>query len=537
MLRLLLFAALAVAAASPAAAQTACVDGMAGEYPCQAVALMSNVSPQTLGSGLPGQCGSSFPNTCAKDIWGWTDPETGSEYAIVGLSNGTAFVDVTVATAPRPLGMMPTATSVSSWRDVKAIGDVAVVVSEAGGHGIQIFDLTRLRGLSADAGRRQFDADARYTGVGSAHNVVVNEDTGFVYAVGARNGQAGLPATCNARGLHAVDLSDPMQPAFAGCFSDVERESDPYVGRGYTHDAQCLIYQGPDADYQSRELCFASNEDVVTVFDVTDKADVQIVSQVEYPGDVYTHQGWLTEDQRYFLANDELDEVTGSQSTQRTIVMDLEDLDDPGDVTIYDSGITSIDHNLYVRGRYAYESNYEAGLRILDLQEIGTQGVREIAYFDTYPSRTAINEPCLPPNQTQNCDGFNGQWSNYPFFASGNVIASDAQRGLFVLRPDPSLVVANEAAPAALPYALSAPFPNPAQDGARLTLQVDDAQHVTAELFDVAGRRVAQVFDGAVGLGQTVALEVRRGDLPAGVYLVRVAGERFQASRRLVLTR
>ncbi len=126
------------------------------------------------------------------------------------------------------------------------------------------------------------------------------------------------------------------------CFSDASREADPYIAPGYTHDAQCVVYRGPDADYQGRQLCFGSNEDVVTVFDVTDKADVRIVSQGEYPNDVYTHQGWLTEDQRYFLVNDEIDERTDFQSggsgVQRTIVMDMSDLDSPDVALIYDSG-------------------------------------------------------------------------------------------------------------------------------------------------------------------------------------------------------
>ena len=116
------------------------------------------------------------------------------------------------------------------------------------------------------------------------------------------------------------------------------------------------------------------------------------------------------------------------------------------------------------------------------------------------------------------------------------MIASDSQRGLFVLRPT-ELAVATDGAPTALPYALSAPYPNPTADGARLTLRVDAAQHVTAELFDAAGRRLATVFDGAVTPGGTVELEVRRGRLPAGVYLVRARGERFETSRRLVLAR
>ena len=53
----------------------------------------------------------------------------------------------------------------------------------------------------------------------------------------------------------------------------------------------------------------------------------------------------------------------------------------------------------------------------------------------------------------------------------------------------------------------------------------------------MAGRRVASVYDGTASPGADLTLSVSAAGLPAGVYVVRVAGETFQASRRLVLTR
>ena len=522
-LRLALLVALASLALVPtASAQSApCENGTAAGYACSKVDLLAFYTPQELGTPPAGQCPSPYPGLCANDIWGWTDPETDRRYAIVGLATGTAFVDVTTPTAPIRLGMLPTQTVGSSWRDVKAIGNVAIVVSEAPGHGMQIFDLTRLRGLTENPARR-FNADAVYTGIGSAHNVVVNEATDFAYLVGGRSA-SGLPSACSARGVHAVNLSNPMHPTFGGCFSDVALEASPVTSPGYTHDAQCVLYSGPDADYVGHELCFAANEDVVRIFDVTDKQNVVIVSKAEYPLDAYTHQGWLTEDQRYLLVNDELDEYNKIVSTQRTIVFDVSDLDNPELDFVYDSGQTTIDHNLYVLGHLAYESNYEAGLRVLDLSGIGSGSLREVAYFDTYtPSTTAE---------------FAGQWSNYPFFGNGLVIANDGETGFFVLQVHPDVVVGTSETPAETGYALSEAHPNPTARGARLTLSVTQAQAVRAELFDVAGRRLATLFDGAASPGADLALDVGRDDLPAGVYVVRVTGEAFEASRRVVFTR
>ena len=403
-----------------------CIDGVALDtdttaYPCRQIGLAAHLTPQQLGVT---PVGGVFHNS----IWGWADPATGREYAVVGNADGTRFVDVTVPTAPVYLGRLPSATANSLWREVRVTGTLAVIVSEAPGHGLQVFDLTGLRGLTADP-TRLFTATGRYTGFGSAHNVVVTEGPGarpVVYGVGARQGvAAGLPAACNAPGFHAVDLATPSAPAFAGCFSDVDRDARPVAGRGYTHDAQCLTYRGPDADYAGRQICLASNEDVVTVFDVTDLAAVRIVSQAAYPGSAYTHQGALTQDSRYFLVDDELDEQNGLAATASTIVLDLLDLDAPEFAFRYASALPVIDHNQYVRGGLVFQSNYEAGLRVLDVTGVAAGTLTEVAFFDTYPQGQAVS--------------FDGQWANYPYLPSGTLLANDIQNGLFVLTPDATL--------------------------------------------------------------------------------------------------
>ena len=88
-------------------------------------------------------------STSLNDIWGWTDPQTNREYAIVGMSNGTSFVDISNPENPSYLGRLPTQTSNSTWRDIKVYQNHAFIVSEASGHGMQVFDLTELRNISS----------------------------------------------------------------------------------------------------------------------------------------------------------------------------------------------------------------------------------------------------------------------------------------------------------------------------------------------------------------------------------------------------
>ena len=369
-------------------AATLCVGGSAGSYPCDDIDLMSFLPLADIGGGQ------------GNDIWGWTDSQTGKEYALMGRTSGTSFVDISDPENPIYLGNLPTHSSNSSWRDLKVYSDHAYIVSEASSHGMQIFDLTQLRSVSNPP--VTFNNTAHYNGFSSAHNIVINEDSGYAYAVGTNN--------CSG-GLHMVNIQNPTSPVNSGCYS----------ADGYTHDAQCVNYTGPDTQHQGKEICFNSNEDTLTIVDVTNKSSMVQLSRTGYSGSRYTHQGWLTEDQTYFVLDDELDEQQNGHNT-RTYIWDVSDLDNVSVIGTYNSAVPAIDHNLYVKGDYVYQANYRAGLRILDTTNVGAGSLTEVAYFDIYPS--------------SNSASFNGAWSNYPYFDSGNVIVSGIEQGLFVLRPN-----------------------------------------------------------------------------------------------------
>src|SRR5690606_33828982 len=85
-------------------------------------------------------------------------------------------------------------------------------------------------------------------------------------------------------------------------------------------------------------------------------------------------------------------------------------------------------------------------------------------------------------------------------------------------------------------FALSEAHPNPSEGRTRLTLDLAVAQHVTVAAFDALGRRVAVLLDGAAEAG-THALVLDGSALPAGVYVIRVTGESFTATRRITLLR
>ncbi|MGD8495092.1 MAG: choice-of-anchor B family protein [Gemmatimonadales bacterium] len=387
-------------------AETRCADGEAAGFSCENVDLLSYLTIESLG-GKPGETMS--------DIWGWTDPETGKEYGLVGRTAGMVILDLSQPANPVVLGTVTAPPS--GARDIKTYADHAYFTGDgAPDHGLVVFDLTRVRDLDGGGGPATLEPDAVYHEFGFAHNLAIDTESGFAFVVRP----AGGGQTCGG-GLHMVDIRDPEQPTFAGCYTDTAG----VIKAGSGHDTQCVVYHGPDADYQGRELCFASNESVLRIVDVTDKQNPIEISSASYPAQAYIHQGWLTDDQRYFYLDDELDEIVGNTERTRTLIWDLTDLDDPtfaGDLMGPDG---STDHNLYVKGDRMYQANYQAGLRVIDVSQ-PTEPV-EVGHFDTTP-------------YGKNPPGFGGAWTAYPFFDSGTVIVSSIAEGLFVLRPNRPLV-------------------------------------------------------------------------------------------------
>jgi choice-of-anchor B domain-containing protein len=189
----------------------------------------------------------------------------------------------------------------------------------------------------------------------------------------------------------------------------------------------CIVYRGPDAEHVGREICFNANETALSIADVTDRSNPVALASATYPNVGYAHQGWITEDHRYFFLDDELDESAAedgqapAMAGTRTLVWDVTDLDNPVLAREHFGETLTIDHNLYIRGDLMYQSNYESGLRILNVSD--PVNPVEVGFFDTVPWSEEVS--------------FNGSWSNYPYFESGTIVVSSRREGVFFLRYNP----------------------------------------------------------------------------------------------------
>jgi choice-of-anchor B domain-containing protein len=323
------------------------------------------------------------------DCWGYTAP-SGREYAILGTSSGTNFIEVSDPANPIVVDFVDGPDSL--WRDVKTYQGYAYAVSEAGS-GIQVMDLVNI-----DSGSVTLVNTITGPGSSATHNVAIDTDSGFLYRLGGAN-----------HGVRAYDLNgNPASPSFVGEWS-----------ARYFHDAQVVTYSsGPNAGKQvlfgASGLNGGFDSTGLTVLDVTNKAAISVLDQAFYPGPGYSHQGWLSPDLQYFYLGDELDENGVTPSTTHMF-----DVSDPSNVLYvgkFDNGNTAITHNLYTLGNLIFAANYRSGLRVFDATN--PTSPFEIGYFDTYPGSDSAE--------------FNGLWSVYPYFPSGTVIGSDLERGLFV---------------------------------------------------------------------------------------------------------
>lgn len=317
----------------------------------------------------------SIHNSDLSDIWGWSNGN--QEYAIVGVNNGTSVVDVTNPANPTEVFYEPGMNSI--WRDIKTYNGYAYVTTEAQ-NGLLIIDLNSLPGNSNLN-------TSYYTGPNSnqwesAHNLYIDEN-GICYIFGANRGNGGCIM---------LDLNtNPMNPSEVGEIDD-----------WYVHDG---VARG-DTLYLAH-----ITDGFMTMWDISSIGSPVMLGQQTTPGN-FSHNLWMSDDGNYIYTTDE---ITNGYIGEY-------DITDPNNMTELDRiqsspGMDVIPHNVHFIDDYIVSSYYRDGVVIHDVSNKGN--MVEVGNFDTAPNLSG--------------DGFNGCWGVYPWLPSGNIIASDIEKGLYVL--------------------------------------------------------------------------------------------------------
>ena len=392
---------------SKGAAPATCQQGLAGQFPCRNVDFLSQIALADF---------STRPASAA-NVWGFVDLNDNREYAVVGLSNGTAVIDVSNPTSPREVATI--AGNASLWREVKIyqVRDsptgryraYAYVTTEANGSGLQVLDMSglpntvTLAATLADTGRQH---TAYVSNIDYATNVALPGAQAFLYLAGS-NVAGGA--------WRAYNLANPAQPQFAGAAT---------TGSGYMHDSTSLLLTDArvsqcDPGHNPCEVLVDFNETSIDLWDVTNKAQPTLLSSTSYPDVQYTHSGWPSADKRFIFVHDELEEIRRGLNTQ-IYTLNIDNLRAPAVVTSFRGLDTTTDHNGYTKGSRYYVSHYRRGLVVFDATN--PNQLVEVGNFDTFLAPAA------------NTAGTDGAWGVYPFLPSGTILLSDISNGLFVLR-------------------------------------------------------------------------------------------------------
>ncbi len=380
-------------------AETACINGKAEGFDCKNIRLVSHLPLEQLG-------GDADNGVLGNDIWGWRST-AGNEYIMVGLRDKTTLVNVTDPANPIVVGYLPShEAGLSDYRDIKVYKDHAFIVGDVPytAHGMQVFDLTQLDGVDSAEMPKTFSSTAHFDSIGYGHNLWINEETGFAYIFRSDK--------CSAA-TYIVDITDPLNPTTAGTDGCL-------TVNGADSDAECLIYNGLDADYQGRELCFVGSDDTAYIADVTDKSNPVTIVDFDYPNVRRAHQGVLTADHKYWLISDTMDEMMGAEANTNTVIIDITDLDNPQYVRRQNYPTTSSDHNIYLKGELALMTNWRSGFRVYDIGD-NFADWHEVGFFDTHP-------------ESDDPGPKHGAWSHYDHLQSNVFAISDVERGLFMLR-------------------------------------------------------------------------------------------------------
>ena len=310
------------------------------------------------------------------DVWAYVD-SAGHEYALVGTTVGLSIVDLQDLSNPVELYFIPGDTT--TWRDIHVFRHYAYVSNE-GGNGTLIVDLS---GLPENIVYK----DTVIGGVATAHNLWTEE--GFLYL-------AGFNFSANpSGGLVIFDLNNnPWIPEQMGT----------YFNR-YVHD----IYVRGDTGYSAEVF-----NGLLTVLDLSNKSNPQVISTHNYPGS-FTHSAWLNTAGDVCFTMDEYAQAY-------TYAWDVSDPTDIRELDRIQSSLSygkAAPHNVHVYNDFLVNSVYADGVQIVDAAR--PHNLVEIGHFDTSPRIGA---------------GLRGCWGAYPYLPSGVVLATDMEKGFFILNPN-----------------------------------------------------------------------------------------------------
>lgn len=423
--------------------------------------------------------GSNAYDNTYNEIWGVA--VNGKEYAIIGSTFGTHFIDITDPTKPTEAHVIEggTAGPVIIHRDYHDHNGFLYAVADEGSQStLQILDLSFL----PDSVPVVYDSKEY---IRRSHNIFIDSSSSILYSC-ISDGDL-----VNQRALRLFDISNPYQPTIISDFSTIDGFFTSQV-----HDA--FVIQ--DTAYLN---CGPFGFVMADFSDPVNPISLASLTPFDYPQSGYNHSGWLSEDRKtYYMADEDWD--------MDIKVIDVTQLPELPVVDTIDAGTEnrfSIPHNQVVSGNYLYSSYYYDGLQVWDIAD--PKNITRVMHF--------------PTSKIEPRDNYEGAWGVYPFLPSGNILISDMQEGLFILEPTNQTVSRNKELETALANSWSV-YPNPANG--QFSINTDkEINNSKIELINTNGEFIQKLQQGANLLK----------NIEAGQYFIRLSEGTISTTKTLII--
>lgn len=456
--------------------------GFAQTYPSLNMSLLSHIDPESDYTGYDGRRYSG--------CWGWFQADKHKEYAIVGTSSQTYFIDVTNPSVPVICDSVKARRVGCTWREIKNYQNYCYIVSDdSPPNSFQIVDMQYL----PDSVHVVHDGTTYFE---RCHTIFVDNDKLY--------GGLVTPAGGSTINMRVYSLANPAAPALLATLSDF------YPAYGTVHD----MFVRNDTVYAS-----CGNEGFhIFKFNESNNTFSQIGSYTNYIYPGFNHSSWQTDDRKTMVFADEVPAGLPAK------VIDVSNFSNILLVDTINSHALATPHNPYIVGNdWCWISTYQDGIYLYDISTPANTTIH--GYFDTHPQHGV--------NDNFSTSAYRGNWGAYPFLPSKIIIACDMQNGIFILDADNAYKTTVGVKEQRAVSASFSVYPNPLMDQLNIIVANQINKPLQITVTDVLGKTlISEAFQPNSVLYKT-AFNV--AGLSNGCYFVSIKGNNFQETQKVLI--
>ncbi len=404
-------------------------------YPSLNIKLLAHLDPET---DITGNDGRKYSG-----CWGWYQADKNREYAIIGTSSKTYFIDVTDPKNPIIRDSVKARREGCTWREIKNYQNYCYIVSDdSPPNSFQIVDMKYL----PDSVHVVHDDTTYFE---RCHTIFVDKDNLYCGAV------TGYDGVMN--NMRVYNLANPAAPTF------MRNLDQDYPVINFSHD----MYVRNDTVYAS---CGGQGLNVFKYNGANPFLQLALYSNYVQAG--YNHSSWQTDNRKTMVFADEVPAGLCAK------VIDVQNFNN---ITLMDtirSNFGATAHNPYIVGNnWCWMSTYQDGLYLYDISNPSDSKV--YGYFDTQPEHGV--------NDNFSTNPYRGNWGAYPFLPSKIIITCDMQNGIFILEGDHYYKTGKR-----IPLIDFLVYPNPANDDLFLFITNHQNEKLTYTITDVLGKKIEE---------------------------------------------